>query len=222
MTSPLSSYLRPRSWDELRLYGNSRAMKFTVFVPVLGYYILFGQWFNEAFTLTFESQFDLSRAYYLYYSFWALAVGSVMYTWRCPVEIAKFADRFEFAEKARGYASPLYVPRMQNGVRRYFYENSSRGQSWPPYDQAIEGVVTAGELKLKEAEDALQRINRTVDNFRGNDLYFNYYEYVRDRHALTRFVITYLYAGGAIVIAWTSLKVLVQVSLQLIGFPTHE
>ena len=215
--STLKDYLRPRLWDELRSFGSSRAMRLTVFVPILGYYILFGQWFNEALTLVFEDKFDLSRAYFLYYSFWALAIGSVLYAWLCPHVVNKYTDKYEYRRNESGLQHEVYIGFLRSELTRDRYNRGRKGQRWPPYDQASEDILTPGALQPEEAEKLLSSVDAVIDRYDEKELFFHYYDFSRRRYSAIRALVAYLYTGGMLVLAWTSLRVLWQVTEHLIA-----
>ena len=56
-------------WDELRALGTSKLVQLTFLIPVLGYFILFGEMFNEYLELTFDSEISYWRVYFLYLGF---------------------------------------------------------------------------------------------------------------------------------------------------------
>lgn len=101
-------------WSGLRTIGNSSAIKSTIFIPVLGYAILFNANFVEYIelspTYTSNSYFlslyvepehvaKLETSYKLYFIYFGLcfmALGSILYISLCPSAIKKYKNGGEY------------------------------------------------------------------------------------------------------------------------------
>jgi hypothetical protein len=85
-------------WASLRAAGNSPPVKLTPIVPIIGYLILFNEYFIGYSRLAMELGIDKAgavqisdRLLLLYLGLTALAVGSLIYSWKCPDEIKHHA-----------------------------------------------------------------------------------------------------------------------------------
>lgn len=86
------------SWLDLRSLGNSKLVQSTVLVPVIGYLILFSEWFLEL--VGERNGFNLLwKIYCLYYSFTLIAVASVIYNYKCPSAFKYYGSLAEYIEK---------------------------------------------------------------------------------------------------------------------------
>jgi hypothetical protein len=98
-------------WDELRTIGNSRLVKLTIIVPLIGYMILFNDqlvkylelsspYFRDVF-LSGETGSGTTwslayRLYCFYFGFTALAIGALVYEFRCPKLVQTYGSAAEF------------------------------------------------------------------------------------------------------------------------------
>src|SRR5262245_23714640 len=104
---------RHSSWDKLRTLGNARLVKLTVLVPLIGYMILFNDqllrylelsspYFHDAFIggeVAGTGGLSLSLAYRLYlfyFGFTFLALGALLYEFRCPWQVKRHGTAAEF------------------------------------------------------------------------------------------------------------------------------
>ena len=192
MLTLIKNYLRPRLWDELRALGNSRALQFTIFVPVLGYYILFGQWFNSAMTMPFECEFNLTRAYLLYYSFWMLAIASVLFAIACPSTVKKYPDKYDFSTKESHEFSKARKIWMRQEVAKAKYRRSATRQRWPRYSKVLKMRRSNSDSLHTEALGAFEDFLSATDGLSGKELAYQYYDWARRMNSLARGAATYL------------------------------
>ena len=102
--------IRVPAWEGLRKIGQSKLISLTIFIPVIGYMIIF----NEQLILLFELSKDLfsnistieigegisqdnkTRLFYFYFGFTFLGVGSLLYQLFCPSIIKEHGSDREF------------------------------------------------------------------------------------------------------------------------------
>lgn len=99
-------------WSELRLVGNSQIAKFTILVPILGYFILF----NDDIThwLKLHASYCGAgcevgwRVQLLYFGSCAIAAGGIVYAFACPRIVKKYSDASDYIanESSVFYAHP--------------------------------------------------------------------------------------------------------------------
>ena len=92
-----------RPWTDLRGISNSSAAKSTILIPLVGYLIVFNQnvlpWLQLARQLGGGvTQDHISpRILWLYIALCAIALGTLIYAWRCPPEVKKYGDYKDYA-----------------------------------------------------------------------------------------------------------------------------
>ncbi len=93
------------SWDKLRLIGNSKLIKLTTIMPLVGYLIMFNQHVISALHLdnsifgNVNSEFLISRLRLLYFGLFFTGIGSALFTIFCPPKIKQYADAIELADR---------------------------------------------------------------------------------------------------------------------------
>jgi hypothetical protein len=102
------------SWDKLRIIGNSRLIKLTIIVPLIGYLILFNHHVVSALRLannylsehiensllpSVTDDFLTSRLRLLYFGLFLTGVGSSLFTLFCPAKIKQYPDAVAVAER---------------------------------------------------------------------------------------------------------------------------
>jgi hypothetical protein len=93
-------------WNNLRDMGNSYVAKASIAVPILGYLILFQSDLIEFLKMHVSVCKDCSvpwRLHTFYFASCFVAMGSVMYAWRCPPLIKKYAGATDFFEAEKNY-----------------------------------------------------------------------------------------------------------------------
>jgi hypothetical protein len=181
--SLLAFFERQSKWDELRRLGNSRLVKLTILVPLIGYMILFNDellkylelsspYFHDVFLrgrlASDGGGLSLSLAYRLYlfyFGFTTLAAGALIYEFCCPRLVHEYGSAAEYVrieatttDKVRldGLAIPMLV-------EKYHRECAAAGVSvldvWmrlaKPRDQAHGNQI--GQLFVTMANDVYPR-----------------------------------------------------------------
>jgi hypothetical protein len=99
-------------WSNLRAVGNNPATKMTVFIPLIGYMIIFNANILPYLQLAseiFGTPPHLWRLYLIYFGLCSLALGSISYQFWCPPDIKRFASALDYvtATKNANVGSPL-------------------------------------------------------------------------------------------------------------------
>jgi hypothetical protein len=91
-------------WSNLRAVGNNPTTKMTVFIPLVGYMIIFNA--NVLPYLRLASEIfgnapHFWRLYFIYFGLCSLALGSIIYQLWCPSEIKRFASALDYVTAAK-------------------------------------------------------------------------------------------------------------------------
>jgi hypothetical protein len=98
------------SWATLRSIGNSRVVKLSSLFPFVGYMILFNDditkllelsrsYLHAPQTSTWMSTLVGLRLYFIYFGLFSLGAGSIVYQWKCPYAVKKFADGADYVSQ---------------------------------------------------------------------------------------------------------------------------
>jgi hypothetical protein len=164
-------------WDQLRSIGNSRLVKLTILVPLLGYMILFNEqlvrflelaspYFRDFLFRSGDQPADTStwslayRLYCFYFGFTALAVGALIYEFRCPRLVKLYGSAAEYFSVEgpttdRQQWARMLLPRMAEEFRRECQEAGlSVDDVWLDLDAALPKLpedvrVKAGRIHEK-------------------------------------------------------------------------
>jgi hypothetical protein len=99
-------------WSNLRAVGNNPATKMTVFIPLIGYMIIFNANILPYLRLAseiFGNPPHFWRLYFIYFGLCSLALGSIIYQFWCPPDIKRFASALDYvtATKNANTGSPV-------------------------------------------------------------------------------------------------------------------
>lgn len=93
-------------WNNLRDMGNSYVAKAAIAVPMLGYLILFHADILDYIKIHSSFCQDCSvswRLHAFYFASCFIALGALLYAWRCPSLIKKYAGATDFYEAEKNY-----------------------------------------------------------------------------------------------------------------------
>jgi hypothetical protein len=88
-------------WSKLRALGQSNMVRASVLMPVFGYLLLLNENVRQYLTIRFDVVPSMWRVWLLYYGSFALAIGSILFTFWCPAYIKKYASAFQMADAER-------------------------------------------------------------------------------------------------------------------------
>ncbi|KAB7694293.1 hypothetical protein GBN33_16645 [Plesiomonas shigelloides] len=95
-------------WCNLRLVGNSKVVKLTIFMPFIGYLILFNNEIVNYFALSnnalgldpsITESMSFSRLYQLYFGLMLVGVASALFSIFCPPIVKANDDEYSYYEK---------------------------------------------------------------------------------------------------------------------------
>jgi hypothetical protein len=92
----------PPLWDQLRAFGNSKAVQLSVLFPLVGYLILINDEVAKFLTATALDRTVANpsllnsvwngKLYFIYFGLMALGIGSAFYQYACPHIVKKHGD----------------------------------------------------------------------------------------------------------------------------------
>jgi hypothetical protein len=94
-------------WSKLRDLGQSNLVRASVLMPVFGYLLLLNEHVHEYLQIQFDTNTlfyhlpPLWRIWMLFYGTFLLAMGSLLYSWRCPPEIKQYVSAFLLVDSER-------------------------------------------------------------------------------------------------------------------------
>jgi hypothetical protein len=139
-------------WNNLRDMGNSHVAKASIAVPILGYLILFQSDLIEFLKMHVSVCKDCSvpwRLHTFYFASCFIAAGAIMYAWRCPPLIKKYAGATDFFEAEKNYF-------CNPGNLRYLFRLIRRDKGADPEDpDDLESLADGGIALSKEHLTAL-------------------------------------------------------------------
>jgi hypothetical protein len=127
-------------WSNLRAIGNYPATKMTVFIPLIGYMVIFNSKLLPAFQLSEHIVGNQNTQTYvswrllaIYFGLCFLAFGSIIYQLRCPAEVKRFATSIDYAAAARSTLSGpnrAALERFTGAVLESNFGKLNEGQFW--------------------------------------------------------------------------------------------
>lgn len=82
-------------WSFIRSLGSSQLSKSTIFIPIIGYIILFGNEYQDYFKVIFEN-YNYQKMIFLYYGFTLIAIGTILFSLTCPSIIKIYQSEEEY------------------------------------------------------------------------------------------------------------------------------
>lgn len=93
------------TWYQLRSVGRSPISRMTVLMPVIGYFILFGDFTSSLFSIvgqrigladTEAEEFTVNSLHFIYFGVLSFSISTIVYNIFCPDVIKIFSNRYEF------------------------------------------------------------------------------------------------------------------------------
>ena len=101
-------WLENRSrWNKLRELGQSNLVRASVLMPVFGYLLIFNENIHQYLTIRYDAGWPFNylppmwRIWTLYFGSVFLAIGSILFAWRCPDEIKQYPTAFRMSDTVR-------------------------------------------------------------------------------------------------------------------------
>lgn len=108
-------------WISLRKIGNSSVAKATIFMPIIGYFVIFNEEIVKYLHLIGDlsgtkaspGDLNLTRLVSVYIGLFFVGIASIVFLLCCPPELAETASEHEFNQKEMDLMNPLRVAKMQ-------------------------------------------------------------------------------------------------------------
>lgn len=164
-------------WSTLRAIGNSPAVKMTIFIPLIGYMVIFNENILRYVQLS-EYIFgnDVAtgagahvslRLIVIYFGLSFLAVGSIIYQLFCPVEVKRFKTSIDYIAAARSNIGEFALRRIEDRLTRQLGEpNESFGEFAAVRDFAEGRNAEWGEIDARERALVKGEVTVLDANFR--------------------------------------------------------
>ncbi|MCP4552721.1 MAG: hypothetical protein GY834_11925 [Bacteroidetes bacterium] len=199
------------SWPEIRRIGNSKLVQGTILIPVLGYLILFSQWFFE-FIGEPDGFMHVWKVYALYYGFTLIAVGSVIYSFRCPKVVRQYRSPSEYVDSEE----PLYSKANMIGILKESYRLIKRYGISPRKASGINAKTLYSRMNdINDGGEVLKCLiieaTKIIDS--GNKIEFiaSYYTISAEINAYSRRVVFGFYVAGFIFVLIPSVAMFYEV-----------
>jgi hypothetical protein len=195
-------------WSQLRAIGNSGPAKLTILIPLVGYYIIFNAQLARYLDLISEIAGSTThptsvppRLLLIYFGLCAFAVGAVLYSLFCPVEVKQYGS------------SAAYVggdgPHIKSYILDSIEEKLDKSGYKYEYKREKERHMFSEEIRGHEA-----KVDIT------NGVLHLYFEFRDNSYLLIRFITFAFYVIGFLSLIIPSLGVFVRVVRLLWGtFP---
>ncbi len=200
-------------WDSLRGLGQNKLAQLTVLVPILGYFILFGENYADYFRLSFVAEDRPTgslaswRVYLLYFGFSFLAIASFLFSVYCPKVIKQHENGAKYAALEAPTLSEAEVEELVRDVsgRAFLDETGASLDDYMATAKHVE-VISSGlaalnigqiaNLKLREQAQALKKIHGRVSELPIPALLSKHYGYEASSMSSRRSAIITIYAIG--------------------------
>jgi hypothetical protein len=129
-------WLETRSrWSGLRDLGQSHLVRASVLMPVFGYLLLLNEHVHDYLTVRYDGEWPFNqlpsiwRVWMLFYGSFLLAMGSLLFSWCCPVEIKRYASAFDLANIERPHLTAHNQTREIADRLRELYSRMSKWEN---------------------------------------------------------------------------------------------
>jgi hypothetical protein len=114
------------TWSSLRTIGRSRLARATVFIPIVGYFVIFNEELTKYLHLiprlagtgsaTQLDDLNLTRIISLYVGLFCLGIASIIFHLFCPRDISDSASEHEFSLKELDIMTPFRFESAREGL----------------------------------------------------------------------------------------------------------
>ena len=126
--------MRWPTWADLRVIGNSGAVRASIIVPVIGYMIILNATLAEYLKLhgvewahqpaTFWDRLWSLKLYFIYFGLMFLGVGAAIYQWRCPSFVKKYSDWADYVAGLATHTDTSQIEVLAKILKRQPYADS--------------------------------------------------------------------------------------------------
>jgi hypothetical protein len=129
-------WLESRSrWSKLRELGQSNLVRSSVLMPAFGYLLLLNEHIHSFLVIQYDAGWpfnylpSLWRLWLLFYSTFLLAIGSLLFSWRCPSEIKQYASPYALVDAERPHITANQLTHLITANLAKLYGGMSQWES---------------------------------------------------------------------------------------------
>jgi hypothetical protein len=129
-------WLETRSrWSKLRELGQSGLVRASVLMPVFGYLLLLNETVQTYLTIHYDTGWPFNyfpsmwRVWMLYYGSFLLALGSILFAWRCPPEVKQYASAFKMVDAERAHRTAHNLTQQISNDLKALYDSMSKWEN---------------------------------------------------------------------------------------------
>jgi hypothetical protein len=121
-------------WSRLRALGQSNLVRASVLMPAFGYLLLLNENVHQYLTIKYDSWLlyflpSTWRIWFLFYGTFMLAVGSVLFSAFCPIEIKRYWSAFEMVDAERDHHTAQSGTGQLAQQVKSLYSNTSKWEN---------------------------------------------------------------------------------------------
>lgn len=208
------------SWFGLRMVGRSPLSRLTIFMPVVGYLILFSETTSGLFVVASEffpgesdgasaAAWSNANLYFLYIGLLVFSIATILYGIRCPDIIKAYSDRYQFIEKEARYCVRDTIERKQLRLKNKFSVN-------------IEGQYSEDEQSVGDRVRNYQTRGDQGSWYKANSnlvlrVLHSEYDEENQSRSISRWVVFLLYLAAVVFLAIPTIRTTWRVALALLG-----
>lgn len=203
------------NWTTLRTIGNSWAVKATVLIPLIGYFIIFNEniikYLNLASEFTTGKQSGLAippRLLQVYFSLCFISVASVIYTLVCPVIVKRYDSSTTYVREEAEHLGDIFFEDLESQLRASDTFNKKYKRIRDRYDVPDAGSLVAGG-SLVAPPDLSFETRKKETNLA---VLHTYYDYLNQSYPLARLIALCCYVLGFALLAIPSIQVFFRVA----------
>lgn len=202
-------------WLEIRRIGNSKLVQFTILIPVLGYLIIFSEWFIKDIIGSSSGFYHMWKIYTLYYGLSFIAFGSLIYNIYCPKIYRNYGSLAEYINNEERLYNKSNMTRVIlatiNIIRKYKtflpLDAGSNVRSFYPNYINI-------EINDQRKRSITNKATEVVDTGQIVEYLAAYYLVHSDVNTKQRLIVLILYGIGFILVAIPSLAMFIEVIIK--------
>lgn len=208
------------AWSSLRLVGSTMAVRATILIPFIGYWILFNEHFLGYTRIVISPNAsdptpyftNIQRLYFSYFGLSILGVASFLFQLKCPEVVKRFRGIQDFTRSEVEYFSVLRLVDLAEQIRNHcsLRQAKLRGDL-----VRLMNAIDLTEEHLKHKDIYCEAMRKHADAYKHDvtQLFFKFEDKSMPR---ARFTIYFLFSIGFILLAIPSLDIFLTVVREFI------
>ena len=209
--------LHTPTWYQLRSIGRSPIARMTILMPVIGYFILFGDFTSDLFSIVGDRlglnqeeavDFSVSSVYWIYFGLLLFSFSTILYNIFCPDLIKDFTNRYEFFTRESDVMTSGRVIAIVKELKDQFkmeihleFETDA-GDDDTKFGKGAQQLEKMRSLAVKHSQDHF------ITKYSGPilDLLHKKYDLYDESQSGMRRIIFYTYIAATLIIAIPTLR----------------